>query len=85
VAIFPFNHVFRARSAVRVIADSPSQTGGWGFATRPTAAVNAILHDRRHPSRIVFGQVPGGHAQAPLPACDTLFNQPCRGSRAPDR
>jgi putative CocE/NonD family hydrolase len=81
VAIFPFNHVFRAGSAIRVIVDSPSQTGGWGFAMRPTAAVNSILHDREHPSRIVFGEVPGGRARGPLPACGTLLNQPCRTSR----
>ena len=82
VAIFPFNHVFRAGSAIRVIVDSPSQTGGWGFAMRPTAAVNSILHDREHPSRIIFGEVPGGRAPGPLPACGTLLNQPCRTSRA---
>jgi putative CocE/NonD family hydrolase len=78
VLVFPFDHVFRAGSAIRVIVDTPSQTGGWGFAPRPTAAQNSILHDRRHPSRIVLGKVPGGHAQAPLPACNTLLNQPCR-------
>jgi putative CocE/NonD family hydrolase len=78
VLVFPFNHVFRAGSAIRVILDTPSQTGGWGFAPRPTASVTSILHDRDHPSRIVLGQVPGGRAQAPLPACDTLLNQPCR-------
>jgi predicted acyl esterase len=80
VLIFPFDHVFRAGSAIRVILDSPSQTGGWGFATRPTASVNSILHDRAHPSQIVLGEVPGGHAEAPLPACNTLLNQPCRAA-----
>ena len=83
VAIFPFDHVFRTGSAIRVILDSPSQTGGWGFASRPTASVNSILHDRDHPSRIVLGTVPGARAQAGLPACNTLLNQPCRAASAP--
>jgi hypothetical protein len=81
VLVFPFNHVFRKGSAIRVIVDTPSQTGGWGFATRPTAAQNSILHDRRHRSRVVLGVVPGGRAEAPLPACNTLLNQPCRTAR----
>jgi len=29
-------------------------------------------------SAIVLGYLPGGRAQAPLPGCDTLLNQPCR-------
>jgi predicted acyl esterase len=78
VQVFPVDHVFRKGSAIRVIVDSPSQTGGWGFATRPTAGQNSILHDPGHPSRIVLGVLPGAHAQAPLPACNTLLNQPCR-------
>jgi putative CocE/NonD family hydrolase len=78
ILIFPFDHVFRAGSAIRVIVDTPSQTGGWNFTPRPTASVNSLLHDAAHPSRLVFGVVPGGHAEAPLPACNTLLNQPCR-------
>jgi len=37
-----------------------------------------VLHDAAHPSRLVVGQLPGETARAPLPACDTLRNQPCR-------
>jgi putative CocE/NonD family hydrolase len=80
VLIFPFDHVFRTGSAIRVIVDSPSQTGGWNFASRTGAGQNTILHDRSHPSRLVLGEVPGGHAQAPLPGCNTLLNQPCRAA-----
>jgi putative CocE/NonD family hydrolase len=83
VEVFPFDHVFRAGSALRMIVDTPSQTGGWNFLFRPTAARNTILHDRAHPSRLVLGTLPGRHAKAPLPACNTLLNQPCRPSAFP--
>ena len=83
VEVFPFDHVFRAGSAIRMIVDTPSQTGGWNFLVRPTAAQNTILHDREHPSRLVLGTLPGGRAKAPLPACNTLLNQPCRASAFP--
>jgi uncharacterized protein len=83
VEVFPFDHVFRAGSAIRMIVDTPSQTGGWNFLLRPTAAQDTILHDADHPSRLVLGALPGGHAEAPLPACNTLLNQPCRASAFP--
>jgi putative CocE/NonD family hydrolase len=83
VELFPFDHVFRAGSSIRVIVDTPSQTGGWNFDVLPLPATNAVLHDARHMSRLVFGLVPHGAAKAPLPACDTLLNQPCRTSTYP--
>jgi predicted acyl esterase len=83
IEVLPFDHVFRAGSAIRMIVDTPSQTGGWNFLVRPTAARNTILHDRDHPSRLVLGTVPGRRAKAPLPACNTLLNQPCRPSAYP--
>jgi uncharacterized protein len=83
VEVFPFDHVFRAGSAIRMIVDTPSQTGGWNFLLRPTAAQNTILHDRDHPSRLVLGVLRGHRARASLPACNTLLNQPCRPSAYP--
>jgi putative CocE/NonD family hydrolase len=89
-AVFPFDYVFRAGSRIRLIIDTPSQTGGWNFeplantpgltpaSTLANAGVNNILHDSKHPSEIVVGTVPGGSAQAGYPACDTLLNEPCR-------
>ena len=83
VEVFPFDHVFRAGSRLRMIVDTPSQTGGWGFAPNPAAGVESVLHDPGHPSRLVLGDLPGGGAQAPLPACNTLLNQPCRADAFP--
>ena len=78
IEIFPFDHVFRAGSRIRLIIDTPSQTGGWNWKPLANAGVNSILLDSNHPSKIVIGTVPGASARAGYPACDTLLNQPCR-------
>jgi putative CocE/NonD family hydrolase len=79
VEVFPFAHAFRKGSRLRLWVDAPtSHTGFWAFAPHPAPAVNTVLHDAEHPSRLVLGELPGQRAQAPLPACDTLRNQPCR-------
>jgi putative CocE/NonD family hydrolase len=77
-AVFPFDYVFRAGSRIRLIIDTPSQTGGWNFEPLADGGVNSILHDSRHHSELVVGTVPGAVARAGYPACDTLLNQPCR-------
>jgi putative CocE/NonD family hydrolase len=83
VEVFPFAHTIRRGSALRMIIDAPSGlTGFWGFDYLKTPAVDTIYHDRAHPSRLVVGVVPDEQAQVPLPACDTLQNQPCRPSIA---
>ena len=77
-AVFPFDYVFRAGSRIRLVIDTPSQTGGWNFEPLADTGVNSILHDSKHPSEIVAGTVPGARAHAGYPTCDTLLNQPCR-------
>jgi predicted acyl esterase len=77
-AVLPFDYVFRAGSRIRLVIDTPSQTGGWNFEPLTNAGVNSILHDSNHPSKIVVGSVRGASARAGYPACDTLLNQPCR-------
>jgi putative CocE/NonD family hydrolase len=77
--LLPFDHVFRAGSAIRLTIDTP---GGY-FQITPIAATNTIYHQRGMDSRLVLGWLPGARAQAPLPACDTLLNQPCRPSAEP--
>lgn len=78
LAVLPFDYVFRPGSRIRVVIDTPSQTGGWNFEPLANGGVNSILHDSNHPSEIVVGTVPGATARAGYPACDTLLNQPCR-------
>jgi putative CocE/NonD family hydrolase len=77
--MLPFDHVFRAGSAIRLSIDAP---GGW-FQITPLAATNTIYHQPGMDSKLVLGWLPGATAHAPLPACDTLLNQPCRPSAQP--
>ena len=76
--IMPVDHVFRAGSRLRLVIDTPSQTGGWNWQPVKGAGVNSILHDAAHQSELVFGAVRGAKAPEAYPACDTLLNQPCR-------
>jgi putative CocE/NonD family hydrolase len=76
--VFPFDHVFRAGSRIRLVVDTPSQTGGWNWKPLANAGVNSILHDSEHPSKIVVGSLRRATAPVGYPACDTLLNQPCR-------
>ncbi len=83
VGVFPFDYVFRVGSRIRVIVDTPSQTGGWNLEPVANAGVNTILHDAAHPSALVVSTLPGGTARAGHPACDTVLNQPCRPDAYP--
>jgi putative CocE/NonD family hydrolase len=79
VELQPFNHVFRAGSAIRLTVDAP---GNW-FGITPLPATNTIYHSRGMDSKLVLGWLPGGHADAPMPACGALLNQPCRANAEP--
>jgi hypothetical protein len=78
IEVFPFEHVFRAGSRIRLIIDTPSQTGGWNFQPVPNGGVNTILHDAAHPSEVVLSTMPRSSVEKGYPACDTVLNQPCR-------
>ncbi|HEY1359644.1 MAG TPA: CocE/NonD family hydrolase, partial [Thermoleophilaceae bacterium] len=79
VQLWPFDHVFRKGSSVRLWIDAPTgMTGGWSLDFIKTPALNQVYADGDHRSAIALGYLEGGHAEAPLPACDTLLNQPCR-------
>lgn len=84
VQMWPFDYVFHKGSSIRLWIDAPTgETGGWSFDFTKTPAVNSIYADAKHPSAIVLGYLPGGYAHAPLPACDTVLNQPCRANQVP--
>lgn len=77
--VFPFAHAFRKGSRMRIWIEAPTgHTGFWAFQPGGGPSTNTILHDAAHPSRLAIGVLPGEVAHAPLPACDTLRNQPCR-------
>jgi putative CocE/NonD family hydrolase len=82
IQLLPFDHVFRARSAIRLTIDTP---GGW-FAVDPIGTRMEIFHTPGMDSTLALGRVAGGVAHAPLPSCAELLNQPCRattGTTAP--
>ncbi len=84
IQLFPFDHVFRKGSSIRLWIDAPTgETGGWSFDFLKTPAVNSIYADPRHPSALVLGQLLGGRAQAPRPRCGTVLNEPCRRNAVP--
>ncbi|MBI2170072.1 MAG: CocE/NonD family hydrolase [Actinobacteria bacterium] len=78
VELNPLSHVFRKGSAIRVYVEAPTGlTGERGFQFLVTPAVNSVLHDPAHPSKLVLGSLAGGAPTGP-PPCDTVLSQPCR-------
>jgi len=82
VEIFPFGHVFRAGSRIRISIEGPKFLPElWGFAALPIPATNLVYHDAAHPSSLALPVLPGDivpPADAPLPPCGTVIRQPCR-------
>lgn len=79
VEVFPFAHVFRTGSRIRVAVDAP---GGnrpvWEFDTIANGERVTIAHDAAFPSALVLAVVDGVEVPASRPACDSLRGQPCR-------
>jgi predicted acyl esterase len=75
VEIFPFGHVFRKGSKIRLYVEAPHvKPDLWGFALLPTPADNTIVTGT---SSLALPLLKGEGAEAPLPEC-TIRNQPCR-------
>ena len=81
VEIFPFGHVFRAGSRIRITIEAP---GGdrplWKFQALPAVGevVVDVARSEASPSRVVLPVVPGIDVPADLPPCPSLRGQPCR-------
>ena len=82
VEVFPFGHVFREGSQVRITVAAPHvHPDLWGFTALPTVAQNTIHTGGLTPSSLVLPLLPAERAQAGYPACGDvheLRNQPCR-------
>jgi hypothetical protein len=79
VEIFPFGHVFRKGSSIRVWIEAPTVLPElWGFALTPIPAVNLIYHDPEHPSSLVLPIANVPIESASPPECGSLVRQPCR-------
>jgi predicted acyl esterase len=80
VPLFPFGHVFRAGSSIRVAVQPP---GGnrpkWAFEARPESpATNGVALGGANASRVVLPVVSGVNVPTPRPECGSLRGQPCR-------
>src|SRR5205807_6907045 len=79
IEIFPFGHVFRAGSRIRVWIEGPKFLPElWGFAALPVPATNLVYHDAAHPSSLALPILPGVTAPVDLPTCGSVIRQPCR-------
>jgi predicted acyl esterase len=80
VEVFPFGHLFRAGSRLRVWVDAPTFLPQlWAFTSSPVPASVTILHDAAHRSRVVLPRVANDPARVPtLPGCGLVIRQPCR-------
>jgi predicted acyl esterase len=79
VEIYPFAHVFRAGSKVRLIITAP---GGdriaWTFDTLPGTQANEVARSVGRPSSVALPVVSGVTVPTGLPLCPGLRGQPCR-------
>lgn len=81
VEIFPFAHIFRAGSRLRLIIDAPGGSRPfWKFdALQPERlTINQIARSATMPSRVVLPVIPDVVVNAPYPPCPSLRGQPCR-------
>lgn len=81
VELFPFAHVFRAGSRLRIVVDSPGGTRPlWKFdVLMPDQTVsNTVGRSSVAASRVALPVVPGVEVTTPLPPCPSLRGQPCR-------
>lgn len=83
VELFPFGHVFRQGSQLRLTVAAPHvKPDLWGFAAIPAPARNTIHTGGLSVSSLALPLITGMTAPTPLPPC-TLRNQPCRPEPAP--
>ncbi|NLV56676.1 MAG: CocE/NonD family hydrolase [Acidimicrobiales bacterium] len=99
VASFPFAHVVRPGSSLRLSIEAP---GGnqpfWEFTSLEGTSTNEVAHSADHPSSLALPRLPASAHPADLPSTapscsvegvtvqsQSLRNQPCRDDRAPRR
>jgi predicted acyl esterase len=85
IEIFPFEHVFRAGSSIRLTIDAAAGAayGNIAFAPVPTPAVNTVYEGPAQDTQLVLGLVPHDVARAPWPACGTIDGEACRTNPVP--
>jgi len=85
IEIFPFGHIFRAGSRIRIQVDTPGDSRElWRFmlleyedpVRHPVR--HYVSHSASHPSSIVLPVIPYLTAPTEQPPCPSLRGQPCR-------
>ena len=86
VEIFPFAHVFRAGSRLRISVEAPGgNRPAWTLDALDADGVvtNEVGHSLLYASKVVLPVIPGIEPPAALPPCPSLRGQPCRAYLAP--
>jgi uncharacterized protein len=80
--VFPFAHVFRAGSQIRISVDTPgSSRAEWLFVLDESQTDDVridVAHSEQHPSSILLPVIPGQSVPTELPPCPSLRGQMCR-------
>ena len=81
VEIFPFAHIFRAGSRIRLEIDTPGDSRElWKFMLLEydEPVTHTIAHSFMHPSSVVLPLIPMNPVESAPPPCPSLRGQPCR-------
>jgi len=80
VEVYPFAHVLRADSRLRVEVSTPGgNKGRWKFDVLQLGnATHAVSHSTTHPSSLLLPVIPDIDVPTSLPPCPGLRSQPCR-------
>jgi predicted acyl esterase len=81
VEIFPFAHIFRAGSRIRLQIDTPGDSRElWKFKLLEydDPVTHTIAHSSTYPSSIVLPLIPLAAVESSPPPCPSLRGQPCR-------
>ena len=81
VEIYPFAHVFRAGSRIRIEVSTPGgNKGRWKFDVLQLGdgVTHAVSHSATHASSVLLPVIPDIDVPTPLPPCPGLRSQPCR-------
>ncbi len=87
VELFPFGHLFREGSQVRVAVENPGGNRDlWGFQLVSQEGRNEIAHSGAFPSKLVLPLLPDADVGLPdaLPPCGDVRHQPCRSATRPE-
>ena len=79
IELFPFGHVFRAGSRVKVAIETPGKNRPlWGFQLISEEATNTVAHSSVRPSSVALPLLPTEATETDRPDCGAVSNQPCR-------